>query len=307
MRFILYNLKKFKTYYLIFTLFFFSISAKNFSIPSNRRPSYPYITGDGFRYLSDFAFDETVFNDDALSVIDFRVESGTEPAMFFIDGSDDEVGIGVDNPESRFHIRRQEVISGNAPNDTNVYIENSSVNYLSLKTHASNLQGIIMGRGGSVIDTAILSTSANQIVFKANGGSTPTTDIFHNVMTLYDGVQVGEPTGGDKGPGTINVSGDIYKNDTVYNDPDYVFEKHYTGGIHQHLDKIGAVGYNGMLSIGELADYTKKHFSLPYKSKGLGLFDGSDWLLARVEELSLYIIQLNDRILELENGSTGSN
>ncbi len=55
---------QFNIFYLFIFLLYFPIKGKNFITPSNRKPFYPYITGDGFRYLSDFAFDETVSRQD---------------------------------------------------------------------------------------------------------------------------------------------------------------------------------------------------------------------------------------------------
>ena len=41
-------------------VFVFFLSGKNFNVPRNRKPFHPFITGDGFRNFSDFAYDETV-------------------------------------------------------------------------------------------------------------------------------------------------------------------------------------------------------------------------------------------------------
>ncbi len=48
--------------------------------------------------------------------------------------------------------------------------------------------------------------------FNGNGGigtSSPTSKLH-----VRGGVQVGSPTGGDKGEGSINISSDIYKNNS---------------------------------------------------------------------------------------------
>lgn len=42
-----------------------------------------------------------------------------------------------------------------------------------------------------------------------------------NTLTIYAGIQVGTPTGGDKGAGTGNFAGDVYKNNSAYTNPDY--------------------------------------------------------------------------------------
>lgn len=43
------------------------------------------------------------------------------------------------------------------------------------------------------------------------------------IATFKTGVQIGAPVGGDKGAGSLNVATDIYKNNTAYTNPDYVF------------------------------------------------------------------------------------
>lgn len=65
-----------------------------------------------------------------------------------------------------------------------------------------------------------------------------------STLHVIGGIQVGSPTGGDKGSGTINVSGDIYKNNTAYTNPDYVFEQ-YFGGLNSD-------SYGGMVPLEEL-------------------------------------------------------
>ncbi len=50
------------------------------------------------------AINATVFNEASLP-LDFRVESGTEPNMFFIDGDQDRVGIGTIFPDARLEVQ----------------------------------------------------------------------------------------------------------------------------------------------------------------------------------------------------------
>lgn len=125
--------------------------------------------------------------------------------------------------------------------------------------------------------------------------------------TLTTGLQIGAaPTGGDKGAGTINVSGDIYKNNTAYTNPDYVFEKWATGTIDKFLDKDGAKEYKGLRTIEESEEFARSHYALPLvkemreKVTDMGLFSGGDAVLASLEEAYLYIYDLNKRLKKLE-------
>lgn len=125
--------------------------------------------------------------------------------------------------------------------------------------------------------------------------------------TLTTGLQIGaSPTGGDKGAGTINVSGDIYKNNTAYTNPDYVFEKWAKGTIEEFIDKDGAKEYEGLMSLDDSEKYAKENFALPLIKKArervtdMGLFSGGDAVLASLEEAYLYIFDLNKRLKKLE-------
>lgn len=133
-----------------------------------------------------------------------------------------------------------------------------------------------------------------------NSGSTFAT------FTAGGGLQMGAPTGGDKGAGTINVAGDIYKNNTAYTNPDYVLEHWATGKIEKFADKAGASEYAGLMQLDDLETYLKTNLHLPRFGQQAehGLFSGSDALLASVEEAHLYILQLKARIAALESRAT---
>lgn len=252
------------------------------------------------------AFVHTVFRSDSFDInedgtsIDFAAwDDGGNPGIH-VDATAEKVGFGIFEPDARFHFRESQVPGAAPDSGTSLYLEKYGANFLQIRAHPSALAGVYIGRSeASGVDTGIIATSANQLLLVANGGSAGAANA-HTVATLYDGIQVGFPTGNDKGQGTINLSGDIYKNNTAYTSPDYVFEKHYTGEVVEHADKIGSHNYKGKMSIPELKEYTKEHWQLPYKEESYGLFDGSDWLLARVEEMALYIIELHDRVKELE-------
>lgn len=159
--------------------------------------------------------------------------------------------------------------------------------------------------GGTTIIRGGQNTgSGNSVIefYTCAAGGAATTDGTQTLrVTIDDGIQVGAPTGGDKGSGTINVAGDIYKNNTAYTNPDYVFERAYKGEITIYKDNPGANEYKGRLSISELKDYTKQHYRLPLiKGSPAGIFERGDVLLAALEEAYLYIFELEDRVSKLE-------
>ena len=125
-------------------------------------------------------------------------------------------------------------------------------------------------------------------------------------MSLKNGVLVGAPTGGYKGAGTINVAGDIYKNNTAYTNPDYVLEQWATGQISRFRDREGAATYDGLRPLASVRDYVRAHYALPWiaeaRQRGggtLGLFDGGEAVLASLEESYLYIFQLEEQLRDL--------
>lgn len=122
-------------------------------------------------------------------------------------------------------------------------------------------------------------------------------------MTLWQGLILGSPTNGDKGVGTINLAGDIYKNDSAFTNPDYVFEKAYTGQIVKFADNPGAAAYAGCMSIDEIERVTRETFRLPgFDDQSAGMFERGDRLLEKIEEVYLCIFDLNRRLRSLEAG-----
>jgi len=116
------------------------------------------------------------------------------------------------------------------------------------------------------------------------------------------GIQVGAPTGGDKGLGTVNVSSDIYKNNTAYTNPDFVFEHWATGRIDRFAQNDGAADYAGLMPLGDLQAYVREHYRFPLIPDGpVGMFERGDLALALTEQNTLYLFQLEARIAALES------
>lgn len=119
-------------------------------------------------------------------------------------------------------------------------------------------------------------------------------------FSIGAGVLVGSsPTGGDKGAGTINCSGDVYKNGTAYTNPDYVFEQWATGRIVQFADNEGAAGYE-RLTLDQMRAYVRTHFSFPRAHDACGMFARADLLLEKLEEAYCHLFELDTRLRALE-------
>lgn len=147
-----------------------------------------------------------------------------------------------------------------------------------------------------------LDTNFNIVIAVATAGLRVVNNSGTTYLTVGAGLQVGAPTGGDKGTGTINLAGDIYKNNTAYTNPDYVLEHWATGRIERFAEKEGAAEYSGLMSLSEVEAFARKNLHLPRfgQQAGHGLFSGGDSLLASLEEAYLYIFQLEKRISQLE-------
>lgn len=123
------------------------------------------------------------------------------------------------------------------------------------------------------------------------------------VWRIHDsgGLVGNSATGGDKGAGTINISADIYKNNTAYTNPDYALEAWRDGRIVQHAHKPGARDYR-RLTLGEVEEHIRANLRLPgFNDKPAGMFQRGDLLLEKVEELFTHLIELNHKV-EAING-----
>lgn len=119
-------------------------------------------------------------------------------------------------------------------------------------------------------------------------------------VRIDTGMQVGTPTGGDKGAGTINVSGNVYRNNSAYSNPDYALEKWATGSIIKYKDNDGAKGYS-RLSLDNLEKHIRENWRLPrIPDKPTGIFTMADIALEKIEELTTYVIELKHEIDELK-------
>jgi hypothetical protein len=119
-------------------------------------------------------------------------------------------------------------------------------------------------------------------------------------LKVQRGIEVGAPTGGDKGVGTINVQVDIYKNNTAYTNPDWVLEHWATGGRPtRYADRVPP-GYE-RLSLDALETHIREYHRLPrFTDSPAGMFERSDLVLEKLEEYATHLIDLHHRLRRVE-------
>lgn len=195
-----------------------------------------------------------------------------------------------------------------------VHIKNGSSVLLSVSKDGYITIGESSGLNlsiGSGIATGVFGDASNigirtyattaKIYFQNASGATTFGDWDTTRLNIANCLTVGAPTGGSKGTGTINVAADIYKNNTAYTNPDYVFEHFYTGEINAFKDNPGAEDYLGLMPINDLRWYIKQNYRFPgITNEASGMFERSDTILRLVEENALYLFNHEDRIKRLE-------
>lgn len=186
---------------------------------------------------------------------------------------------------------------------TAVLIGDGSVN----TPGASFINSLGMGIWRIQADTMGFGTNSTERMRIGSTGAVIISNALNPItMGGGGGIQVGSPTGGDKGGGTINLATDIYKNNTAYNNPDYVLEKWAKGSIVKFLKNEGAILYKGTIPLSDLEAYMKKHLDLPGVKRAKGLFERSDVILEKMEEAFIYIVGLHNRLKKVEVKTYGS-
>ena len=174
--------------------------------------------------------------------------------------------------------------------------------------------GYIWDISGTLVEAGSLTHTemgAIRVELTITAGAANVTDAFcvdiptfaaQTTTTVATGLRVANPTGASTNRAINVISGDIFKAGTAYNNPDYVFERFYTGSIVRFADKDGAAEYTGLRSLAEMEQYTRQNWALPGfgQNTGRGWFAGGDLLLARVEESYLYLFGHEKRIKQLE-------
>lgn len=217
--------------------------------------------------------------------------AGTAAVQIIGLNGSDQIQIGTSSTIFRFgDASAQLQIQGS----TGHFFTNGTIENPAFRAY-SNFAGIYFPNNGADIGFVYNAggSEAMRITSSANVGIGTTSP--GSKLHVNGGVQVGSPTGGDKGTGTINVSGDIYKNGTAYTNPDYVFAQRFLGRNDE--------GYAGAIPIGQLEDELRTTQQLPRIGREpMGVFARQDVLLEKLEEAYLYILELHKRVEALEAG-----
>ncbi|OGS21904.1 MAG: hypothetical protein A2252_09060 [Elusimicrobia bacterium RIFOXYA2_FULL_39_19] len=198
---------------------------------------------------------------------DISIEDDSGKGIFVKDGGN--VGIGITDPSDMLEVAKD--------GDNSITIRAGDSNWCQLK-FKHNTSAAVNGS----IDYDNNNEKMNVCV---SGGI--------RLSILSSGnVGIGTTTPGYKldVAGDINTSGDIRKNGTAYNNPDYVFENNYE-----------------LFSLNALKNYIIENKCLPnmpntatVKKEGVKLFEQNRLILEKLEEAYLYIFQLEERLNKLE-------
>lgn len=155
-----------------------------------------------------------------------------------------------------------------------------------------------------IIETTVATANIGFLIGTHPGGSTNYAMYINssnsNVITGA-GLQMGAPTGGEKGSGTINVATNIFLNNSAYGNPDYALEYWLRGKIEKYAQNSGANGYRRM-SLDEIETYIKENIRLPrITDEPSGIFDRTDIALEKIEEIFTHLIELHKRVRRLES------
>jgi hypothetical protein len=203
--------------------------------------------------------------------------------------SEGNVGIGTPAPSAKLDI------FGSSPSTTNLIL---SANYVDRYRWRLNTAD----RGNAIdLDFTSSDNDDNQEAVlrltRSNSGR-PQFQLYNNAIVAYNGnVGIGTSTPDSK----LTVKGHIHAEEVRVDlnvpGPDYVFEENYN-----------------LPSLTEVESYIKANKHLPeipsakeMEEKGINLSEMNMLLLKKVEELTLYILQQEKRITELELNSVNKN
>lgn len=267
-----------------------------------------------------------IFNE-AGADVDFRVEGDTNANMIHVDAGLDNLGFGkvahadyfidigntsegrIFNVQSEWSTTVTPTLYGilfdpiftGAASPTTVYPAFFRLQLNAVGQTVANLHTIRIA--SPVITNGAITTLNGLTIADMTAGGTANYAIYTNAGTVRfgGGVILGAPTGGDKGAGTLNAAGDIYKNDTAYTNPDFVLEHWATGRIDRYAARARAENYTGLMALDDLRNHIQKHHRLPrIGDEPAGMFERGDVALEKIEELTLYILQQEERIKTLE-------
>ena len=142
------------------------------------------------------------------------------------------------------------------------------------------------------------STGGTEKLFQV--GTTTATDLFSVNSNGRVGIGTSTPWQDMElaVAGDIVVTGNVYKLGTAYTSPDYVFAKYFNNPYSEVIPP----DYQ-MLSLDNLGLYVKEHNHLPgveMKNNMVDIFESNRLNLEKIEEMTLYILELREQNLELQ-------
>lgn len=247
---------------------------------------------------------------------DFRVESDTNTHALFVQGSDGYVGINESSPGGVLHISNP-----STPGSATSYPVNGDelilegANNVGMTISGGDAAGARIYMGGNT-DTdaaqiAWIGSSTNELQIRAD-----TATDFNTQMSFKQGVQVGAPTGGYKGTGTLNATA-VYDDNTLLTD--FVLDQAVDGEIdYEFYDSLELGGKAARewdsrnLDIDYYEAQWRERKALPsFRSKAERFDDEGNeirdsvgtliqGLQQELETAMVHIAQLNARIKQLE-------
>jgi len=199
------------------------------------------------------------------------------------------VGIGTGSPAAKLHIVDAGGSGATANANADFVVEDNTKAYINILTPDANESGLLFGTPTSSADGGIVfnATAVNKgLEFRTGGNSTKMSitsagDVCINTTTPATGYK-------------LSVYGNIIceelKVQLHANWPDYVFDENYS-----------------LPSISDLKNFVSANKHLPgipssveVKEQGISVGDMQTKMMQKIEELSLYIIQLQNEIDELK-------
>jgi|GEM_PF-4857263 len=188
-------------------------------------------------------------------------------------------------------------------------VKNDTVNLSGLlKTSAANTAYTGIGssllvyqEGGKPI--GFVTSNLQRMIIDSTGNVGIGTTVPSSTLHVIGSMQVGSPTGGDKGAGSINAQA-VYDDNTLLTD--WVFDDYYDGQVRE--EDLELHGDHHMMTIEEMIAFAQENRHLPTitgrqewnEQGGLSLGKLASQLWETAEKNALYIGELNSRLKTLE-------
>ena len=223
-------------------------------------------------------------------------------------GGSNQLGIGTSSPSATAHIVGDMLVAkagdvatfGDGSSSANIYVNGAagSARHFVFQSGGSNRWFI---RTNGTAEAGSNAGSDLEIVCRNDSGGN--IAVAMSIERATGAVQVGSPTGGYKGAGTINAKA-VYDDNTLLTD--WLFDLFYDGKMRR-ADRERQP--NGRIwTVGETAAFTKQNRHLPTMpgrdeweasgSKSVGELVTALW--ETVEQQQLQIFELNRRLTRLE-------